>query len=256
MGVFLDYSHYYDLLYADKNYAAEARFVLERLVTSGHRPATLLDLGCGTGRHALEMARLGVKTIGVDLSPTMLEMGKEAFAALSPKEKSIAPEILQGDIRSVRLNRRFDATVSLFHVMSYQTTEEDLLAALETAKTHLEPGGTFFFDFWHGPGVLAMRPEERKKELFGDGVSVLRRAKPVLLLGDNVVEVHYDILLANTHTNEERHIQETHRMRYWFLPELRFLAKSVGFTLVGEGGWMHTSPPTDTDWAAWMAVSI
>ena len=72
-AVFGDYAHYYNLLYADKDYAGETAFVLGLLRRDGRNPQTLLDLGCGTGRHALEMAKHGVAVTGVDLSPTMLK---------------------------------------------------------------------------------------------------------------------------------------------------------------------------------------
>lgn len=77
MSIFGDYARYYNLLYQDKEYAAETEFILECLTRYGGMPATLLDLGCGTGRHALEMARRGVCVTGVDMSATMLEMGRQ-----------------------------------------------------------------------------------------------------------------------------------------------------------------------------------
>ena len=56
MTVFADYARYYNVLYKDKDYAAEVSFILQCLQNTGSTPGTLLDLGCGTGRHALEMA--------------------------------------------------------------------------------------------------------------------------------------------------------------------------------------------------------
>src|SRR2546430_11502469 len=61
------YSAYYDLLYHDKDYAAEARFVAELVRRHGGRPPAgveLLDLACGTGRHLIELARLGMVVAG------------------------------------------------------------------------------------------------------------------------------------------------------------------------------------------------
>lgn len=81
MTIFGDYARYYDVLYQDKDYAGEADFVLSCLVRRQGEPRTLLDLGCGTGRHGLEMARRGVSVTGVDMSATMLEMGRQALAA-------------------------------------------------------------------------------------------------------------------------------------------------------------------------------
>ena len=87
----------------------------------------------------------------------------------------------QGDIRAVRLGRTFDVVVALFHVTSYQTTNEDLAAATATAATHLEPGGAFLFDCWRGPAVLIQRPEVWVKRLDDDDISLTRVAEPGLM---------------------------------------------------------------------------
>ncbi|MEI8078280.1 MAG: class I SAM-dependent methyltransferase [bacterium] len=253
--VFNDYARYYDLLYRSKDYAGETTFVLDRLHATGGAPQCLLDLGCGTGRHALELARRGIAVTGVDLSETMLAMGRPLLAAAaSSLSPGIAvPELLQGDARTVRLGRPFDAVVSLFHVMSYQTTEEDALAVLLTAREHLAPGGAFLFDFWHGPGVLADPPVERMKTLEDAHTRIQRRAMPVHRLGDNIVEVHYTVVLTDKATGNVSQLNECHTMRYWFLPELQDLARTAGLTVTAEGAWLANTEP-GTAWNAWMGV--
>ena len=59
MSVFNHYARYYDLLYRDKDYAGEARFVHDQFAQHGLAAGRLLELGCGTGRHAVEFAKLG-----------------------------------------------------------------------------------------------------------------------------------------------------------------------------------------------------
>src|SRR5450432_1981030 len=84
MSVFGAYSRYYDLLYRDKDYAAEASYV--RSLIGQHCPAatSILDLGCGTGRHALLLAEHGYRVTGVDGSPDMLIAARsQASAATS-----------------------------------------------------------------------------------------------------------------------------------------------------------------------------
>lgn len=255
MAVFEDYARYYNLLYQDKEYSRETEFVLGALNACGCAPRTLLDLGCGTGRHALEAARRGIAVTGVDMSQTMLAMGREALArARQTLPEQPLPCLLSGDARTVRLGRTFDAITSLFHVMSYQNTEEDALAELETARQHLEPGGIFLFDFWYGPGVLLDPPVERHKVMEGPGLLVRRHARPVHRMDDNIVEVRYSIELTDTATGEQRKIEETHSMRYWFMPELRYLARQCGLTVAAEGAWMQAAGAPAAAWNAWMAV--
>jgi SAM-dependent methyltransferase len=252
-SVFGAYARYYNLLYTDKDYAAEAQFVLSRLKRAGIRPNSLLDLGCGTGRHALEFARSGLAVSGVDLSPEMIAMSAGLMADCAPG-LGRPPELELGDAATVRLGKRFDCVVSLFHVLSYQTGSEKALAVLETAREHLLPGGAFFFDFWYGPGVLADPPVRREKRLQNAETAVLRVAEPVHRIHENIVEVHYAISVTDKQQNTESVFSECHVMRYWFLPELKFLARSSGLSVLAEGAWMETGFAAAPPWNAWLLL--
>jgi SAM-dependent methyltransferase len=231
VSVFAAYSQYYDLLYRDKNYAAEADYV--RSLVEAERPGsrTLLDLGCGTGRHDFLLSEHGYRVTGIDMSADMLkvahaERDKRARAGGPPP-----PEFAQGDVRSVRLGARFDVVVSLFHVMSYQTSNDDLLAAFSTLQEHLAPGGVALFDAWYGPTVLSDRPVVRIKRLSGDGFDVTRLAEPVFHPNENVVDVNYQIMISDRASGRVEQLRETHRMRYLFVPEVRELLGRVGLRL-------------------------
>jgi SAM-dependent methyltransferase len=244
-------------IYKDKDYAGESTFVLACLNQCGCYPVTLLDLGCGTGRHALEFARKGVDVTGVDMSATMLEIGKNELQSAAANSSFFSlPSLHLGDVRSIRLGHKFDSAISLFHVMSYQTKESDALAQFETAKAHLNPGGVFFFDFWYGPGVLSDPPVMRELTMEDESTMIRRKAVPVHRSIDNVVEVHYQIHLADKASGTQSELREVHTMRYWFLPELRYLAKQAGFSVVSEGGWLRDAEPDLSTWNAWMAVQI
>ena len=252
MPVFDEYARYYNLIYKDKDYQSEADFTLACLKRAVCSPATLLDLGCGTGRHALSMAKLGIRVTGIDISDNMLAMGKDVIS----KQSAIhpLPELIHGDIRSVRLNLAFDAVTSLFHVMSYQNTEKDALDVLNTARIHISPGGFFLFDFWYGPGVLADPPVRRKRELEDEQTHVVRIAEPEHMVNDNIVVVHYHVSITDKATGRKTELEEAHSMRYWFLPELRYLAEQSGFKTVQSGAWLKESAPESGDWNAWMLL--
>ena len=257
MTVFADYARYYNLLYREKDYAEETNFVLETLRQHGCSPKTLLDLGCGTGRHALEMARRGIAVTGVDMSETMLSMGREQLSLQDAASlPSPLPDLYQGDARTFRGDRQFDAVTSLFHVMSYQNTEEDALAVLLTAREHLCPDGFFLFDFWYGPGVLTDLPTIRERLMEDDLIRIHRRAVPEHRVEENTVTVNYTVTITDKNEAERGRLEESHSMRYWFLPELRYLAKQAGLQVCGEGGWMHAHAPGMNDWNAWMLVRV
>ena len=140
--MFGDYAKYYNLLYQDKNYAEETDFVLGLLTNDNRALHSLLDLGCGTGRHALELARKGLAVEGVDISETMLDMGRQMLSAVRPAPADL-PVLREGDIRAVRLGKTFDAVICLFHVMSYQNNDEDAPRSLEHRVGASEAGRPF-----------------------------------------------------------------------------------------------------------------
>jgi len=231
MSVFGSYSRYYDLLYRDKDYVSEAGYV--RSLIQQYRPSasSLLDLGCGTGRHALLLAEMGYRVSGVDLSETMLASAQERLRLRSAglgQSAFVPPQFVRGDVRSIRLGSKFDVVVSLFHVMSYQIENEDLQGALATIREHLVPGGLFVFDCWYGPAVLSDRPQVRIRRLEDDAISVTRCAEPVLHANSNVVDVNYHVFIRDKATQQVDELKDAHRMRYLFAPEVQLLLEAAG----------------------------
>lgn len=246
-GVFDLYAAYYDLLYRDKDYAAETAYVAGLLRDAAPGARRLLELGCGTGAHALELAKLGFEVSGIDLSAAMVQRAQARRQA----EPELAPRVAfaRGDVRSHRDGQRYDAVISLFHVMSYQVANEDLGDAFVTARTHLSPGGVFLFDAWWGPAVLSDRPRHVSKSVADERVEVLRRTRPVMQISDNVVDVHFEVDIRARDGRSER-VEELHRMRYLFGPELRLMLADSGFELERAEAWMSGAPLDDRSWYA------
>lgn len=242
------YARYYDLLYKDKDNRSEIDFIIKLLQRYSKGVKSILDLGCGTGRHDFLLSDAGYNVTGIDMSEEMLASAHE-----SQKKRigsKISVEFLQGDIRTVKLDKLFDAVFSLFHVMSYQTSNDDLLAAFRTAKRHISNKGIFIFDCWYGPAVLTTKPEVRIKRMEDSSIQVTRIAEPVIHPNSNLVDVNYTILIKDKKTLALEELHEMHRMRYLFLPEIELLLSSVGFTLIGSCGWMEEKEPGVDTWGA------
>jgi SAM-dependent methyltransferase len=246
-AVFDAYAAYYDLLYRDKDYPGEARYVQSLLERQGLSSGSLLELGCGTGKHAEQLARFGYSVHGIDASPSMVGIASQR----RPPDLTSRLQFHLGDVRTARVPVQFDAVISLFHVVSYQTSNSDLARMFETACTHLKVGGIFVFDFWYGPGVLTDPPAVRVKRLTDDSVQITRLAEPVLHANDNIVDVNYTVLVKQTgDTASVSELKETHRMRYLFLPELRLLLENAGLEMVLAEGWMTDAPLGCGSWQA------
>jgi SAM-dependent methyltransferase len=249
LSVFAAYSRYYDLLYRDKDYAGEARYVASLIKRHAAGATRAVEIGCGTGGHALELATLGYYVHGVDRSEGMLEAAEAKLDTIEPEIRA-RMRFSQGDARSVRLGEKVDAVISLFHVMSYQTSNADLTAAFATAKAHLNPGGVFIFDCWYGPAVLVERPAVTVKRLEDVAVSITRIAEPTMNSAQNTVDVNYTVLVYDRKTAVVETLRETHRMRYLFRPEIELLLGANGMSLVTAHEWMTENPPGPHTWAA------
>src|SRR5918999_826846 len=92
-----EYADAYDVLYKDKDYVEESRLLDRLLQTYGNGPVrSVLDLGCGTGNHALPLAKRGYAVVGVDRSAGMLKSARKKAASGQVDGK---PNFYHGDIR-------------------------------------------------------------------------------------------------------------------------------------------------------------
>lgn len=237
------YSQYYDLLYSDKDYKGEVDYVNKLIKENTSNAKTLLDMGCGTGVHAEIFCDKGYIVHGIDLSDDML---KTAETRRKGKEERLI--FSHSNIQDLNLNKKFDAVVSLFHVMSYQNSNNELIKAFEVAKDHLKDGGIFIFDFWYGPAVLTDLPVTRVKRLNGEKVAVTRIAEPLIHSDVNIADVNYDIFIENLDTKEIFEKTELHKMRYFFDTELELICDQVGFDVLQRYEWKTQEKPSLKSW--------
>jgi SAM-dependent methyltransferase len=237
-SLFSEYAHYYDLLYRDKNYQAEADYVAGLIHRFQPDAQSILELGSGTGIHANLLAKQGYRVHGIERSQEMLVRAQNAAQAFKQTSSIGQLDFSQGDIRTVRLSKHFDVVMALFHVMSYQTTNDDVLAAFRVAREHLKEGSLFIFDVWYGPAVMTERPEVRVKRMADDQVEITRLAEPVLFPNENRVDVHYHIFVRNLVTQVVTEVKESHSMRYFFNPEIEWIAHQTGFHCLHVEEWL------------------
>lgn len=240
-----NYAKQYDRLYIEKDYGIECDF-LETLFRKASAPVRrVLDLGCGTGGHAIPLARRGLQVTGVDRSVDMLARAREKADALGVGDSI---KLHHSPIQDFDCRQTFDAVTCLFAVLSYLTTNGDLLAGLQTARRHLAPGGVFIFDFWHGPAVLTDPPTERTRIVERAGTRTFRHARPEFDFMANMVRIHYHLLeLRGSEVITET--EETHALRYFFRPELDYFCGQAGFELTAFCPFLKpTLPATERDW--------
>jgi SAM-dependent methyltransferase len=135
MKLYGELAEWWPIFSTPAEYRQEADSFARALIESCDRPPrSVLELGSGGGNNASHLKARFAMTL-VDVSPHMLAVSR----ALNPE-----CEHLEGDIRTVRLGRTFDA-VFVHDAICHMTTEADLRAVMETAFEHLRPGGVALF---------------------------------------------------------------------------------------------------------------
>lgn len=251
-----DYAAVYDLLYGGKDYDREAAFVLDRLRAQGCTPTRLLDIGCGTGRHAEAFARTGAHVHGADLSDQMIARARERCQSL-PGDISERMCFTAADVRTLDLGCTFDAAAALFHVVSYLTEDDDLTQAFRSVRRHLVPGAPFLFDFWYGPAIRRDGVERRERTVENDSWHVTRITRPVWEKDRDTVRVNFHITGRRKTDDTSRQWHEEHPMRYFDVAVLDACLAATGFRRVETGEWLTATPPTADNLGAYLvAVAV
>ena len=244
------YAAGYDALYQEKDYDGEVDLLDGIFRRYARRPVRdVLDLGCGTGNHALRLAAKGYRLLGIDRSMDMLEVAQHK----SPGQlQNVRFE--QADIRRLNLSARLDAVLMMFGVLGYQLEDADVLDALRGARRHLRPDGLLVFDVWYGPAVLAQGTQERVRTIRQNGTIWKRKSSGTLEPKRNLCHVEFDLqrmeggrVLTET--------KECHAVRYFFPEEIGRFLDSTGFRLLRLGAFpaIHNQP-SDGTWNV-MAVA-
>ena len=209
----------YDAQYRD--YRDDLPFYLRLAADHG---GPILELGAGTGRVTRELARAGHEVVALERSAAMLARAREHLEGTDLSERV---ELLEGDMRSLVLGRRFGLVLAPFNTLMHATTLADQDASLATVQRHLAPGGAFGFDLFvprFGPmGVL-------RKEREWDGVGGAHSELFVVQHHDEVAQLIESSYLLDTVVDGRLERQRaTLTQRYYTRFELLRALRQAGF---------------------------
>jgi len=140
--------HYADAALYDYEYRrrrADVTFYREIAKRRLRGPGHILELGAGSGRVTIPLARDGHQVVALDQSPAMLARLRDRVAAL-PAAARGRIEPVQADLRAFRVKGRFPLVIAAFNVLEHLYTRGEVDACLRRVAEHLEPGGAFVFD--------------------------------------------------------------------------------------------------------------
>ncbi len=223
MNPFLDiYAECYDSIHQDKNYAHEVELISK--LFEDHeinlKNSKILDFGAGTGMHAKDFALLGIPIEAYEPSAPMARQARRNCPSLTIYEQ--LKDITQP----------FDVVISLFDVLSYQTSEQKLQKYLREISASLVTGGYVLLDSWHTPGVLLDPPSLREKMFEFKGSSWLRRVSPTNTDREDVFDLKIELLSI---PDNKVHYSTNHILKSYSVEEIEKELELNGFETLAIG---------------------
>jgi SAM-dependent methyltransferase len=152
---YVAWAEWYDIFYAAAD-PGDIDFYHGLCRASG---GPILEIGVGTGRISLPLAREGMEIVGIDLYEPMLKVAQQNALDVAPLSGSL--KLIQADMRNFDLKRKFPVVTIPARTLLLATTEEDQVQTLCCAVQHLEDEGTMAFNlFYPDPEMLADDPDE------------------------------------------------------------------------------------------------
>jgi len=206
---------------------------------------SVLEMGCGSGRNLLPIARAGIAIHGIDSSPAMLRALRDRLSA-EPEEVRQRVGLTQGDIRSARVGKRYGLVTAPFRVAQHLIGHDDRRAWLRNVARHLEPAGVFCFDVLSPDPDLLSGPREEfgaiERDVPGTNQVIVRSVstRPCDESGNLAVNYTWQVRSAGRAALEERRTSLVFHL--YTRSELELLLLEEGFEIDAYWGSFRREP--------------
>jgi SAM-dependent methyltransferase len=158
---------YYDIAFR-RDIDPEVTFIMDEYQRLNGRPlSSVLEIACGPGYHVCAFVKKGVRAIGLDLRPEMIEFAK-AYAGT----QGVAAEWIAADMRGFSLPKPVDAIITMYDSIDCLATGDDLVDHFRTVAKNLTPGGIYLFEVTHPRDCSMFNYGSYKYEGERDGIKV------------------------------------------------------------------------------------
>jgi SAM-dependent methyltransferase len=234
---------YYDTLFAAKDYAGEVAAVLNHY--SGQQlqlPAHILEVGCGTGNHTVELARIdAVHVTAVDVDLEMLALARKKAELANKTNITFASGISSAE--------NVDLCVALFNVVNYVCDDESLCTFFADIAASLRLKCMFIFDCWNGAAALLDPPGSKNYEQHCDGGKVICKLTSQTDSSKKITTLNYYLELTDNAGNkiESGNYQFAHKL--WTPEQIKSALLDAGFVIEKLCiPFKFETVATDADW--------
>ena len=239
------YSEYYDAIYSTKDYGAEVDVLCGIFSGMGcSSPGRLLDVGCGTGGHSLQFAKLGWQTVGIDIDT-------ESIATARAKADRLGAELTRKPVFHTRLamdldDGGFDAAIAMFNVINYLDTLDTLEAFIAAIAKRSK--GPFVFDCWNGVAAMLDPPRRKETTIPYGNESIHVVSTPTFDRMGQCVDVDNTVTVTAP-DGTEKEFNYAYRSTLWTPSTLRLAVERNGFEVVRVSPLMRPhETATEKDW--------
>lgn len=244
MSGYGDFAAFYDALTADVDYAAWADYLLAVFARHGGKARQVLDLACGSGSLAIELAARGVDVIGVDGSQDMLAIARE-----KAEDAAADSMFLCQDMRELDLYGTVDGAVCMLDSLSHLCDSKDVAEVLRRLGLFIEPNGLFVFD---------VNTPYKHREVLGDNAFVFEEDEFVCVWRNRFLPARCEVAMQLDFFLEEDGVYtrytDTVREHAYSMATWKKLLEQAGFDLLCVYGERNFDAPT-ADAERWVFVA-
>ncbi|AZR72948.1 hypothetical protein BBF96_05800 [Anoxybacter fermentans] len=235
------FAEFYDVLHSNEDDA------LAFISFAKEFGSPILELGCGTGRLLIPLARKGFEITGMDLSEAMLEICRNK---LEQEEDEVKDRVtlVKADMRDFNLEKKFKFIFTACNTLMHLSTIKDLEKAFKCIATHLTEDGVFIIDI-SAPDIPYMVESNGKEFVFEythpeTGRKIIDRFKPTY---DFLNQIEKDEIILEEYEKGEMIRQAISNviLTYFFPRELKIILQHCGFEIFEEYGSLNKDPLTE-----------